>query len=253
MQRSIRAWTPFLAYAAIVVIHLGQIAVADPDRATGKALLMPVLLGVVLYVALGPERDAFRGGRAVAGLVGLPAGIVLSCVGDILLAADRLLPGLASFAAAHVAYIAVFTGPGRVHRPTAWALIPVGWTAALVPVLWPHLGGMATIVLLYGFVLAGTAATATGVSTVTAAGGALFLASDSLLAFRLFWPDFGRVFPDPWQDMAVMALYCAGEGLIAYGVVRRLAAAGRGERAADGSGPARDRASAMDTATPGRA
>lgn len=229
MQRSIGAWAPALAFAAIVVFHLGQIVVGDPNRSISKALLMPVLLGGVLFVALTRHREAFRGRRARIGLAVLAAGIVLSWAGDVLLGVAFVL-GLGSFALAHVAYVVVFTGPARAHRPTAWAIAPIVWTAVLVPVLWPHLGGLAPIILLYAFVLAGTAATATGVSGVTAVGGALFLASDSLLAFRLFWPDFGTVFPDPWQDVTIMALYCAGEGLIAYGVVRRLAGAARTPR-----------------------
>ncbi|MER7797826.1 lysoplasmalogenase [Microbacterium sp. NPDC096154] len=221
MQRSITAWPPFLAYGAIVAIHLAQIVIGDPGRGIGKALLMPVLLGVVLWLALGRHRAAFHGRRERTGLVLLCVGIAFSWAGDVLLEMSFLI-GLSGFALAHITYILLFTGPARSHRPTAWAVAPVAWTALLVPVLWPHLGELAVVVLLYAFVLAGTAATSTGVSAAVGIGGALFLASDSLLAFRLFWPDFASVFPDPWQDVTVMALYCAGEGLIAYGVVRRL-------------------------------
>ncbi len=65
-----------------------------------------------------------------------------------------------------------------------------------------------------------TATAATGVNGTTRVGGLLFLASDSLLAFRIFYSDFTDLFPDPWQDLTIMALYCAGQGLMALGVLR---------------------------------
>ena len=46
-------------------------------------------------------------------------------------------------------------------------------------------------------------------------GGAFFLASDTVLAFRLFMPD---AMPD-WTSPLVMITYCLGQGLIAAGVV----------------------------------
>lgn len=217
-----RALAPTLIYAIVVAIHLIQIAVGDPQRTLGKALLMPVLIGAVLFIALGRHREAFADRRRRSGLVLLVAALGLSWAGDVLL--DFVfLPGLVAFALAHLVYIGLFAGPARTRRPAWWSAAYVVWGAILVPVLWPHLGALAVPVAVYAAVLAGTAVTATGVSGMTAVGGTLFLASDSLLAFQMFWPHFDRLFPDPWRGITVMALYGAGQGLIAMGAARRLA------------------------------
>ena len=46
-------------------------------------------------------------------------------------------------------------------------------------------------------------------------GGVFFLASDTILAFRLFMPDAMPA----WTSPLVMITYCLGQGLIAAGVV----------------------------------
>ena len=70
-----------------------------------------------------------------------------------------------------------------------------------------------------------TAAGAARCHPVIAWGGVFFLASDTILAFRLFVPD---AMPD-WTSPLVMLTYCLGQGLIAAGVLlaARLRAASR--------------------------
>jgi len=217
---------PFWIYAAVVVVHLVVLAIPSVDGAVTKALLMPALLVSVLLVAGVTGR--LRGRRAWWGVGLLGVGIAASFLGDILLG-ESFVIGLACFAAAHIVYIAVFNGPARERRIPWWSLGYAAALALLVAVLWPHLGELRLVVLGYGIVLALTAMTSARVNAIAAWGGGLFLASDALLAFRLFFPDFRIAFPDPWQDLAIMACYCAGEGLIALGVLRRLAAVrGRG-------------------------
>lgn len=210
---------PFWIYAGVSIVHLVNIALPATGAALTKALLMPVLLAAVLVVALWTRR--VRGRRAWWGVGLLGLGIVASFFGDILLGASFVV-GLGCFAAAHVIYVVLFNGAARA-RPIAWWSF--GYVAVLVVVvivLWPHLGDLRPIVVGYGVVLALTAMTATRVGAIAAWGGGLFLASDALLAFRLFFPDFTTAFPDPWQDLAIMVLYCGGQGLIALGVLRRL-------------------------------
>ena len=216
-----RAWAPFLVYGVALAIHLVQIAVGDPQQVIGKGLLMPALVASVL-LAIASRRGLLGGGGARLGIALLIAALLLSWAGDVLLE-SVFLPGLGAFAAAHLVYIALFAGPARTRRPPLWSALFVLWGAVLVPVLWPHLGAMAVPLVLYAVVLAGTAVTSTGVSGLTALGGALFLASDTVLAFRLFWPGFDELIPDPWRGLAIMALYGAGQGLIAAGVLGRLA------------------------------
>lgn len=214
MQR--RSLLSFAAYCLVAAIHLVIIGFDLPGQDLTKWLLMPTLLVVVLVVGLrGP---AVR----PAALALLCGGIAASWAGDVLLGTAGFIPGLGAFALAHILYVVLFVGPARARRIPWPALLYVVWLAVLVPMLWPHLGSQAPAVVVYGALLAATAATAWGVSSITGWGALAFLASDSLLAFRLFWPDVKTTFPDPWQDMTIMALYCVGQGVIAFGVLRRL-------------------------------
>lgn len=204
-----------LGYGLVVAIHLVLLGAALPGRLVTKWLLMPALLVAVLLVAL---RGRFVGSRAV---VLLGAGVVASWAGDVLLGVS-FVAGLAAFATAHLAYVALFLGPARTRKPPWPVLFYLVWLAVLVPILWPHLGSLAPAVVGYGVLLAATAATAWAVSATTGWGALAFLASDTLLAFRLFWPDFTTTFPDPWQDLAIMTLYGVGQGVIAIGVLQRV-------------------------------
>jgi uncharacterized membrane protein YhhN len=89
------------------------------------------------------------------------------------------------------------------------------WWVAVLLILWPHLGGLAVAVAIYGLVLGGTAASATRCDPLIAIGGAFFLASDTILAFRLFYPGVSDAVASP----VIMLTYCLGQGLIAAGVV----------------------------------
>ena len=218
---------PFVLYVVVVVAHLVTLAIPAADPQLTKALLMPALLICVLLVASTTAR--VRGRRAIWGVVLLALGVVASFFGDILLGPNFLL-GLACFAAAHVLYVVLFCGPTRAKPVAWWSLGYVAVLAVAIAVLWPHLGALRAALIGYGIVLVLTAMTATRVGTIAAWGGGLFLLSDLILAFRLFLPDFALAFPDPWQDLAIMATYCAGEGLIALGVLRRLDAVGAAAR-----------------------
>jgi len=218
-----RSW-PFLVYAVVALVHLVQIGAGLPGRDVTKPLLMGSLLLAVLLTALLTDRGAAPRGRRLLGLLLLCAGIALSLAGDELLG-PSFVAGLACFAAAQLAYIALSLGParGRSRKPYLLGIVYLAWIIVLCVLLWPRLGGMAIPVIVYGIVLAGTATTTAGVNAVAGLGGLLFLASDSMLAFRLFArPEFSAAFPDPWQDLGIMLTYCLGEGLIAYGALRRL-------------------------------
>ena len=93
------------------------------------------------------------------------------------------------FGLAHLCYIWLFwrvTSPSGASRPGRPSTRCGGSRAAAV--LWPHLGGLTVAVALYGLVLGGTAARATRCDPLIACGGAFFLTSDTILAFRLFCP-----------------------------------------------------------------
>ena len=206
----------FLPFAIIGLIHLVTLFVDWSDGSTyTKLALMPLLLlGFVLAL---PAR------RGIVFVIGSIA-IVLSWFGDALIASPGdlgFLLGLGSFLLAHVAYLVLFAWPLR-QRPVPWpALIFAAWWLALVTILAPYIGALLMPVAAYGLVLAVASAAALGTNRLAAIGATLFLISDTLLAFRLFYPDF-----EFWQmNFTIMVFYIVGQGLIVLGATQHARAA----------------------------
>ncbi|WP_461168882.1 lysoplasmalogenase [Arthrobacter sp. Z1-15] len=209
-------WWGFLPFAAVSAVHIGARAVGASEIAEPtKLLLMPLLAAAALW---GGRRFLRR--RPAALLV---AALLFSWLGDGAGAffpfAPELPVMLGSFGLAHLCYIWLFTRYTAAGPFPRWTLVFAAWWVLMLVVLWPTLGSLTAAVAVYGVVLAGTAATAARCSPVVAAGGVLFLASDTVLALRIFMPD---AMPD-WTNPLVMLTYCAGQGLIAAGVLRTLA------------------------------
>jgi uncharacterized membrane protein YhhN len=130
------------------------------------------------------------------------AAFVLSAVGDaLLLDKERfLLAGIGAFLCAHLAFV-----------PSLWSGAPPGWTlvyyalvGAVLYALRTRLrGALRVAVPVYALVLATMAAVSAGRGPLGAAGGAVFLVSDALLAVHFF------VRPLPGRDGAVLATYYA--------------------------------------------
>jgi uncharacterized membrane protein YhhN len=215
----------FAPFLAVSIFHLSVklAGLVELDRAT-KGLTMPaLLLGVVIVLAVGRLR------MQTPALAVLVAALTLSWLGDVML--PFFLVGLIFFLAAHLAYIAVFHLTFR-RRPSWWSIGLIPWFAGLLLALWPYLGEDWPAVALYGAALALMAASATRGNAFTTIGGALFVASDSLLAFRIFTP----LFQTPPEDTLIMALYLAAQLFLVLGVLRtavpRAARAPRASRAA---------------------
>jgi uncharacterized membrane protein YhhN len=199
----------FAPFLAVSIFHLAVklAGLVELDRAT-KGLTMPALvLGVVIVLAVGRLRVR----TPVLAL--LIAALALSWLGDMML--PFFLVGLTLFLAAHVAYIVLFQVAFR-RRPSWWTIGLVPWFAGLLLALWPYLGATWPAVALYGLALAAMAAWSTRGNVLTTMGGALFVASDSLLAFRIFTP----LFQTPPEDTLIMGLYLAAQFAIALGVLR---------------------------------
>ena len=97
------------------------------------------------------------------------------------------------------------------------ALVLVFWWGGLLAVLHDDLGVFFVPLAVYGATLGASTAAALATNPLIAAGAVLFLASDTALAWSLFSPT--AVW---WQsDAVIMALYAAGQLLIAWGVVSR--------------------------------
>ncbi|WP_292678097.1 MULTISPECIES: lysoplasmalogenase family protein [unclassified Microbacterium] len=210
-------WWGFALFALASVIHVAALT-AGTETVAGptKLLLMPVLA----FAAIWAARDLPR--RPGMGL--LVAAIAASWLGDgaatFFPFAPTLPTMLLCFGAAHIAYMALFAL--RMRRPVPpWASVYALWWTAMIAVLWPHLGSLQLAVAFYGLVLGGTAVLAARGGAITAVGGAFFLASDTILALRLFLPDdVTGPLGGPW----VMLTYTIGQCLLAYGIVRRLRA-----------------------------
>ena len=202
----------FVPFIAISVFHVAMIVVGDSGFvAASKPLLMPLLL--VGFLAAVPMTNRF--------IVGLVAGgIVASWAGDVLLQSPGsmgFLMGLGAFLIAHLFYITTFAKVGS-GKPRIWAWAYIAWYLALVAILVPGLGALAVPVILYGAVLGTMAFLATRVNALVGWGGLLFLVSDTVLALDRFLPSFAM----PSTDVVIMVTYLVGEGLIAYGMVRKL-------------------------------
>lgn len=207
-----RLWIGFVPFAAVSLIHVVALAVgADVIAGPTKLMLMPLLAVAVLCGG--------RGSRWGGAYTLLFLAIALSWLGD---GAGVFFPDaptvpmmLLFFGLAHLCYIWLFWRVIPIRRVPAWALVYAVWWGVLLAVLWPSLGGLLIAVAIYGLVLGGTAVAASRCHPLVAVGGAFFLASDTILAFRLFTPD---AMPD-WTSPLVMLTYCLGQGLIAAGVI----------------------------------
>jgi uncharacterized membrane protein YhhN len=165
-------------------------------RRLTKPLLMPTLLR-------GKPRPTQRA-------------LALGGLGDVALLGNgnaAFTAGLGSFLAGHVAWVAALRprSAGVLARTPTAALPYVAAWAGLNAYLWPKTGKDRIPVLVYSAALLATALAAldTGDKAV-AAGGALFLVSDSLLALE----KFGDVHL-PVHEGIVMATYTSGQALLA--------------------------------------
>ena len=223
MTERFRASLPFVPYIAVSLVHViacfGQYAF----EGWTKVLLMPALAaGVVAAVAFVPGlriRPVPAGALAL-----LLAALLGSWLGDgaatFFPMLDSELPAmLICFGIAHLAYIVLlWRVPGVARRRLpAWSLVYVIAYLVLIALLLPHTKSLSIPVMAYGLVLVGTAALATRCGPVIAWGGACFLLSDAILAFRLFVPG-----STTWTSGVVMLTYTIGQGLLAYGIVAAL-------------------------------
>lgn len=152
---------------------------------------------------------------------GIPLGLLVCAAGDVLLALDAFLAGVAVFLAAHLLYVWAFLSLTR--RPRPFRAIPflvwgAGTFALLAPVLGRNLWPVAAYVVVISAMM-WRAAALVGADTLAPragswalAGALLFGASDTLLALHRFY--------NPWPDgpLMVILLYWAGQACFARAV-----------------------------------
>ncbi|MET8841993.1 lysoplasmalogenase [Streptomyces rubiginosohelvolus] len=196
-----------LAFLLVATADLaGLLAGAEAVHLVAKPLLMPLLAG---YAVL-------RGAPRL-----LVAALLFGWGGDVFLLADNdlaFLVGMGSFAVGHVCYLTLFgRGEGRGRAP-APLVTGAGYAVVLVVFLvliWPDLPADLRIPLTgYSLLLTAMAWRAGVFGPYAAAGGALFLLSDALIATGIAeWPQA------PAPDFWVMLTYIAAQALLTLGVL----------------------------------
>lgn len=202
----------FVPYIVLCVVHFVAIAAHQDDVvAATKPLLMALLL--VTFLVATPR-------LTMPTLVLMPLALAFSLAGDVSLqspASIGFLIGLAFFFLAQISYITLFVKVS-IGKLSWFTSLYAAWFVALIVILLPGLGRLTIPVMVYGLVLGSMATLATRVNSVTATGGALFLASDTLLALDRFAPNITMIF----SDELIMGTYMVGEGLLVFGIVRYL-------------------------------
>ena len=193
MARGARRVFVALAVADTLLAGAGR----NRERWLTKPLLMPVLMA-----------GSDRGSRRALGL---------GAAGDVALLGSSdaaFTAGLACFLAGHAAWIDALRrrpGGGRLRSRPVLAAPYLAAFAALNAYLWPRTGKDRLPVLAYSTALVGMslAALDSG-SQRTAAGGALFMLSDTLLALDKF-----AGIHLPAHEGVVMATYTTAQALLA--------------------------------------
>jgi uncharacterized membrane protein YhhN len=185
---------PRLLYPALAA---ADTVLAALDRSRARRLTKPLLMPTLLQGKPRPVQRALAlGGAGDVALLGS---------GDLAFTA-----GLGAFLAGHVAWMAALR-PRSTGALTPVKALPyaAAW-AGLNAYLWSRTGKDRIPVLVYSTALMGTALAAldTG-DPADAAGGALFVASDTLLALHRFAGE-----ELPLHEGVVMATYTSAQALL---------------------------------------
>lgn len=219
MPSATRHWLPFVPYALVSIVHVVARFLELPIDGPTKLMLMPALALAAVW-ATATLRPWPWGALSL-----LLAAILLSWLGDgsstfFPMFEDPLPMMLLCFGFAHIGYmLLMWLGRGiAVRKIPAWAIAYALVYVLLMLALLPRTGALTVPVAIYGLLLVGTAAMASRCGPFVAWGGAWFLASDAILAFRIFVPE---MMPD-WTSGMVMLTYTMGQGLIVFGVTEAL-------------------------------
>ena len=225
---------PFLPYAVVSALHVGALFVDHPIAEPTKLLLMPALALAAVWATVWPAAAPSAGSPASPQLRPWPRGAMALLLGAVLFSwlgdgaavffpmfEDELPMMLLCFGLAHVGYLVLmWRARGVAVRGfPLWALAYVAAYVVLMALLLPRTGALTIPVAIYGLLLVGTAAMTSRCGPVVAWGGAWFLVSDGILAFRIFAPE---IMPD-WTSGLVMLTYTLGQGLIVFGITGALA------------------------------
>ncbi|MCB9421405.1 MAG: lysoplasmalogenase [Ardenticatenaceae bacterium] len=150
-------------------------------------------------------------------------GLVFCLGGDIflMLPAKYFIAGLVSFLIGHLVYIVAFVSDSGFHPAPIWLILLAAYGFIFYRILAPGLAKMRVPVIAYILTILTMAWQAWGrwsalpaAGTLLAAvGAALFVASDSFLAYDRFRQKFAMA------RVVVLSTYWAAQWLIAYSVI----------------------------------
>ncbi|WP_088319938.1 lysoplasmalogenase [Kineosporia sp. R_H_3] len=189
-----------LAYGALAVADVLLSASASPGAARARKVTKPLLMPALMVGRSAPTRRA----------------LALSGAGDVALLGSSdaaFTAGLGAFLAGQVAWVRALhgRGGGLLARRPAVAVPYVVAAVGLNAYLWRRAGKDRLPLAAYSAALTSMALAAADTGDpLTAAGGALFMASDGLIALDRF----GGV-RLPAQDAWVMGTYTAAQALLA--------------------------------------
>jgi uncharacterized membrane protein YhhN len=202
-----------LSLTAVVAV-LDWLAVGTGRRPVEYVLKPLVMVGLVVTALTLDTPDE-------AVLIAVVVALVLSLAGDVflMLPRDLFVPGLASFLAAHVAYIVAMVILGASGSGLVFGLVAVGLAIAVVGVRVLQ-GAKATDpalvgpVALYLAVISIMVATAAGTGLwLVVLGAVSFYVSDAVLGWTRFVSQFRH------SRVVVMVTYHVGQALLVMGLL----------------------------------
>ena len=214
----------FIAAAVFAVVN--WIAVSRRSKAaeyvSKPAVMMALIVAVLTFGTDDPRRWAFV------------AALAFSLAGDVflMLPSDRFLFGVGAFFVAHVAYIVGLRMDTSAAISLVAGVLIVGAFALtvgrrIVVAVRERAPELATPVSAYVAVISVMVASAVATKNpYAAAGAAIFMASDTLIAWNRFVQPPRRsaaeaVSEKPWAPVTIMVTYHAGQALLALSLVRR--------------------------------
>jgi len=211
------------------LLLFGPIVGLEPDE-TGRRI--PYAACLASSLALVGYAWAGFGARRTSSSRRVAIGMTLGFIGDLCMAGGLLIPALLTFGAGHVFYQMVARKRLRTWTSGSIAVV-VAWIFAGAAI-WFWLAGSGErgqrfilgATLVYTAFLAATPgfATALALRNPTAwpivLGGALFLASDAVIAARMFSPTLFAAIPDWIRPDLVWITYGPAQMLINWGFQR---------------------------------
>jgi uncharacterized membrane protein YhhN len=187
------------AYWGCTAVHVAAVALdAGMLKTASKLPLMPLLASWARSQQAPPL---------------LTGALVASAAGDALLEHEKLLlPGMASFAAAHACYLRLFLSRSANRSWREAAAYALAW-ATLVTALRPRDRSLQTPAAAYALLLAATGVSSAWSGRRTGLGGAAFVVSDALIAARMAGHEF------PGRAPLVMATYTLAQYLLTSGAL----------------------------------